>query len=144
MLKAGRQSSFPTTTPKRWARPPKSNATAACLARPESATFPSSPERFCEIEPHHSLSLRSRSKAHAEGIGIFAGRLRWKLNVQTVGLLPELEPSVENEQRDRLDLPFSNRGSQVLDNRLSAARPTQLNCVQGVGFGGKAEVFRGV
>src|ERR1700693_2679364 len=145
MLKAGRRSSFPTTTPRRWARPPKSNATGACLARPESATFPSSPERLAKsgliIVSYCALLLRRRSKAYTKGIGILAGSLRRKLNVQTIGLLSEFEPSVAAEQRDSLNLPFSDRGSQVLDYRLSAGGPTQLNRVQGVASCCKAEIF---
>src|ERR1700730_12532409 len=39
MSKADRRSSSPTTTPKRSARPPRSNVTGACSARPESPTL---------------------------------------------------------------------------------------------------------
>src|SRR6266478_4154231 len=81
------------------------------------------------------------SEKHPEGIRIFARSLRRELNVQTVELLPELELGVGAEQGYPLNLLSTNRGSQSLDDRFSAGRPTEFNRIQVVAPGGETEVL---
>src|SRR5882672_2623897 len=91
------------------------------------------------------IRLRCRLfENYTVGIGILAGSLRRKLNVQTVRLLPELEFCVRAEQGHRLNSLSPNRCSQGLDKRRCTRRPAEFNRIQVAAFSGEAEVFRGV
>lgn len=63
-----------------------------------------------------------------QGIGVLAGIFRGQLDVQTVGLLPELQLGMRSEQGDTYN-PLASHGSSKRPHKRLAARGANAQVV---------------